>query len=167
MIYSRLQLMQAAYNKILRSLSLSSTPLRQQQQQPPREEEMGTNIFSQLTTATSFQSSSSISVNVWGPTMGCYIILLMVASQRRHVQQQGRPAGTNLHLFSVKRAGAHTAAAERNVCARIKSAGWLLGCYVRAPIFTCAIFAKINYAPPSGFPCYFFFVFFKSLKEPA
>lgn len=117
MIYSLLQLMQAAYNKILRSffLSLSSAPLRQQQQQPERrEEEMGTNIFSQLTTATSFQSSSSISVNVWGPTMGCYIILLMVASQRRHVQQQGRPAGTNLHLFS-KRAGAHIAAGERNV----------------------------------------------------
>jgi hypothetical protein len=125
---------------------------------------MGTNIFSQLTTATSFQSSSSISVNVWGPTMGCYIILLMVASQRRHVQQQGRPAGTNLHLFSVKRAGAHTAAAERNVCARIKSAGCWAAC-VRAPIFTCAIFAKINYAPPSGFPCYFFFFCFLKVSR--
>jgi hypothetical protein len=118
---------------------------------------MGTNIFSQLTTATSFQSSSSISVNVWGPTMGCYIILLMVASQRRHVQQQGRPAGTNLHLFSVKRAGAHTAAAERNVCARIKSAGLLRAC----SNFHLRDFCKNQLRPAERIPVLFFFVFLK------
>jgi hypothetical protein len=134
MIYSRLRPMQPAYNKILRSLSLSSAPLRQQQQQQqPREEEMGTNIFSQLTTATSFQSSSSISVNVWGPTMGCYIILLMVASQRRHVQQQGRPAGTNLHLFCEESRRAHSGRRTKRV--RENQKCWLAAC-----IYACSNF---------------------------
>lgn len=119
---------------------------------------MGTNIFSQLATATSFQSSSSISVNVWGPTMGCYIILLMVASQRRHVQQQGRPAGTNLHLCEESRRVAHTAAAERNAENQKCSA-----CVLQ---FSLARFSK-NQLRPAEREFSIFSSVFKSLAAPA